>query len=385
MKKIIYSILILAVVACGKKNPSVDDIIASKDIGAIRAKKKALNINKQAIETEINQLSDAIEKLAPNKKVPLVTALKVEQKAFNHFIELQGNVQTKQNLVLMPEYAGILTQVYVKEGQFVKKGQTLAKIDDGGLSQQLAQMQIQSELAKTTFERQERLWNQKIGSEIQYLQAKTAYQAQDKSISQMRKNLAKTTIRAPFSGRIDDIITEKGSVVAPGQTQILRIVNLNQMYVEASVPERYISSIKKGTKVTVEIPVLNKSVEGVIRQAGSFISPTSRTYTIEIAIPNKDGNIKPNLTTRLKIIDYINSKAFLIPQNLISENAEGDQYVYTLAKNDKNETIAKQQTIETGKSQGSLIEVTTGIKANDELISEGARSVKNNQVIEVLK
>jgi len=385
MKKLIYSLLVVIVAACGRKEPSVEDIIASKDIEAIRAKKKALSTKKQAIDAKIVQLSDAIEKIDPNKKVPLVTTLAVKSEIFNHYIELQGNVQTKQNLVLTPEYAGILTKVYVKEGQAVKKGQILAKIDDGGLGQQLAQMQIQSELAKTTFERQERLWNQKIGSEIQYLQAKTSYEAQKKAVSQMRQNLAKTIIRAPFSGRIDDVITEKGAVVAPGQTPIIRIVNLNQMYVEAFVPERYISSVKKGTTVNVEFPVLNQSVDAKIRQAGSFINPTSRTYTVEVAVPNKQGTIKPNLTAKLKINDYTNPKALLIPQNLISENAEGVQYVYAIAKNAKNETIAKQQTIATGKTQGSTVEVLSGIKANDQLISEGARSVKNNQVIEVLK
>jgi len=370
MKKILYVLLIVTLVACGKKEPSVGDIIASKNIEDIRNKKKALGIEKQAIEAKIAQLSDAIEKIDPNKKVPLVTTLTVKDTLFNHFIELQGNVQTKQNLVLTPEYAGILTQVYVKEGQAVRKGQILAKIDDGGLGQQLAQMQIQADLAKTTFERQERLWNQKIGSE---------------TISQMRQNLAKTNIRAPFSGRIDDVITEKGSVVAPGQTPIIRIVNLNQMYVEAAVPERYISSVKKGTNVNVEFPVLNQSLSAKVRQAGSFINPTSRTYTVEVAVPNKRGDIKPNLTAKLKINDYTNTKALLIPQNLISENALGEQYVYAIARNAKNETIAKQQTITTGKTQGSAVEILSGIKANDQLISEGARSVKNNQVIEVLK
>ena len=140
---------------------------------------------------------------------------------FNHYVELQGNVSTKQNLVIFPEYSGILTRVYVKEGQKVSKGQTLAKIDDGGLSQQVAQLQIQADLAKTTFERQERLWNQKIGSEIQYLQAKSTYEAQQKAVSQLQQQIGKTIVRAPFSGTIDDVITEQGSVVAPGQSQLI--------------------------------------------------------------------------------------------------------------------------------------------------------------------
>lgn len=386
MKNILYLLFIATtIVACGNKEASVQEIIDSKDIKAIRAKKKALGSKIQTIESEIEQLSAAIEKIDPNKKIPLVTTLSVKETAFNHYIELLGNVETKQNLVLTPEFAGILTEVYVTEGQAVRKGQLLAKIDDGGLSQQLAQMQIQSDLAKTTFERQQRLWNQKIGSEIQYLQAKASYEAQNKSLSQMRKNIAKTAVKAPFSGRIDDVITEKGSVVAPGQTPLLRIVSLNNMYVEAAVPEKYISTVKKGTDVVVDFPVLGTSLNANIRQAGSFINPASRTYTIEVAVPNKNGSIKPNLTAKLRINDYTNAKALLIPQNLISENAEGDQYVYAIGKNDKGINIAKQQTITTGKIQGDLIEVLTGIKSNDQLISEGARSVKNNQVVEVLK
>ena len=384
MKKLIYILFITSLVSCGSKEATVESIIASKDIKSIRAKKKELSNQQQGIINQIEQLDLAIEKMDPNKKIPLVTAFAVKDTLFNHFVELQGSLQTKQNLVLTPEFSGVLTQVNVKEGQYVKKGQILAKVDDGGLSQQLAQMEIQTQLAKTTFERQERLWNQKIGSEIQFLQTKTNYEAQQKAVSQLKKTISKTLITAPFSGTIDDLITEKGSVVAPGVSQILRIVNLNKMYAEVDVPERYISSIKKGTNTLVEIPVLGKTYPTVIAQTSSFINPVNRTYTIEIPVPNKEKLIKPNLTARLKINDYKNEKSILIPQNLISENAEGIQYVYTVGKNSKNETVAIQKTIETGKTQGPVVEVLKGITAGDLLIEEGARSVKNEQPIQVL-
>ena len=384
MKNIFYPLFVLLLISCGSKGTSVEDIIDSKDIKSIRAKKKELTDSQQEIAAQIKQLDIVIDNLDPNKKVPLVTAFTVKDTLFNHYIELQGSLQTKQNLVLMPEFSGILTQVYVKEGQYVSKGQTLAKIDDGGLSQQVAQLEIQSQLAKTTFERQERLWNQKIGSEIQYLQAKTSYEAQQKAVDQLKSTLNKTVITAPFSGTIDNIITEKGSVVAPGASQILRIVNLNDMYVEVSVPERYISTVKKGTATLVEIPVLGKSYPSKVTQTSSFINPTNRTYTADISVPNKEKLIKPNLSARLKINDYQSEKAILIPQNLISENAEGTQYVYTIGKNAKNQTIASQKIIETGKTQGSLIEILKGITSGDMLIQEGARSVKNEQPIQVL-
>lgn len=384
MKNIIYPLIVLLLIGCGKEETTVESVIASNDVKVIRAKKKELTDQQKALITKIEQLEAAIDKIDPNKKVPLVTAFKVKDTLFNHYIELQGSLQTKQNLVLTPEFSGILTNVYVKEGQYVKKGQALAKIDDGGLSQQLSQLEIQTQLTKTTFERQERLWNQKIGSEIQFLQAKTNYEAQQKAVSQLKSNLNKTVITAPFSGTIDEIITEKGSVVSPGVSQILRIVNLNQMYVQVDVPERYISTVKKGTNTLVEIPVIGKSYPSKVKQASSFINPTNRTYSIDVSVPNKEKLIKPNLTARLKITDYNNEKAILIPQNLISENAEGTQYVYTIDKNSKSETIAAQKVIETGKSQGSLVEVTKGISSGDLLIEEGARSVKNEQPVEVL-
>lgn len=385
MKKLLYLLAALFVFSCGKKDKvSTESIIASKDIESIREQKKTLTAKQQALGEEIEKLSAAIAEIDPNQKIPLVTTVIVKDTLFNHYIELQGNVQTKQNLVLTPEFNGILSNVYVKEGQQVQKGQLLAKVDDGGLSQQLGQLEVQRDLAKTTFERQERLWNQKIGSEIQFLQAKTNYQAQQKAIGQLNKSIAKTTIRAPFSGVVDDIITEKGNVVAAGQSPILRIVSLNNMYIEAEVPERYISNIKKGTNVTVEIPVLNTSIDTQIKQSGSFINPGSRTYTIEVPVKNKEKTIKPNLTAKLLINDYSSDKAILVPQNLLSENAEGDQYVYKVVKDSDNSWIAKQQVVKTGKSQGDLIEIKSGLTVNTVIIEEGARSVVDNQIIQLL-
>ena len=296
---------------------------------------------------------------------------------------MQGSVTTKDLLVIYPEFTGTLTNVYVKEGQVVKKGQLLAKIDDGGLSQQLGQLQIQYELAKTTFDRQQRLWKQKIGSELQFLQAKSNFQAQEKVVSQLQKQMEKTSVRAPFSGTIDDVITEQGSVVAAGQSQLMRIVNLGNMYIETDVPEKYINSISKNKKVQVEFPVLDKSMISKVRQVGSYINPANRTFKIEIAIPNKEKNIKPNLTARLKINDYTNKKALLIPQSIISENANGEQYVY-LIRNDQENTIAKKIIVKTGKTQGDIIEILNGLSDGDEIISEGARSVTNGQTVKIL-
>jgi membrane fusion protein (multidrug efflux system) len=256
MKNLAITIFVtLLLLACGSdKIKSVDDLVASGNLEQIRAKKAELDTQQQEITSQLKQLEGKIKELDPQEKIPLITTFTVKEAVFDHYLELQGNVSTKQNLVVYPEYSGILTRVYVKEGQRVKKGQILAKIDDGGLSQQVAQLQIQADLAKTTFNRQKRLWDQKIGSEIQYLQAKSNYEAQEQAVNQLKNQLGKTLVRAPFSGSIDDVITDQGSVVAPGQSQLFRIVSLRNMYIETDVPERYISDIVPGKLVRVEFP-----------------------------------------------------------------------------------------------------------------------------------
>ena len=388
MKNIFSLVIItLLVVSCGgeKKNNSIETVLEGNNLETIRLKRSEVVVKQQEIADQLKQLDAKIAVLDTTKKVPLITTFTAKQEVFNHYLELQGNVSTKKNLVVFPEFNGVLTRVFVTEGQHVTKGQTLAKIDDGGMSQQLAQAQIQTNLAKTTFERQERLWNQKIGSEIQYLQAKSNYDAQVQAVNQIQQQIGKTVVRAPFSGTIDDIITQQGSVVGVGQSQLMRIVNLDDMYIETDVPERYIVNVTKGKTVEVEFPVLGKTIEAKVRQAGDFINPANRTFKVEVAVPNKERTIKPNLTAKLKINDYTNKEALLIPQSIISENAEGEQYIYVVKnKNENEEGVAERVIIETGKTQGDVIEVLKGIENGAEIVQEGARSVKNGQTVKVI-
>ena len=386
--KNIFSITLLSllILSCGdgKKETSVEDVIASQDLTQIRAKKDEITNKQIENAAQLKLLDDEISKLDTNKKMPLITSFKATEVAFNHYLELQGNVDTKNLLTITPEYSGILSKVFIKEGQRVSEGQILAKIDDGGLSQQLAQFQIQTDLAKTTFERQARLWEQKIGSEIDYLQAKSNYEAQTEAVNQLKQQIAKTTVRAPFSGTIDDVITEQGNVVAAGQTPLMLLVNLNDMYIATNVPESHINSVTKNKNVIVELPVLGKTINAKIHQVGSFINAANRTFKIEVAIPNKDKTIKPNLTAKLKINDYSNPKAILIPQSIISENANGEQYIYVVKDRKDNIGITERVIIKTGKTQDDVIEVLEGISPDDEIIKEGARSVKQGQTVEII-
>lgn len=387
MKNIkILIILALIISSCGnKKEKSLDAVLESNNLSELKERRSTIDTKQQKLSDQMALLNEKIAKLDTVKNIPLITTFKAKQEVFNHQLEIQGNVTTKNLLVITPEFNGILTNVYVKEGQQVKKGQLLAKIDDGGLSQQLAQLEIQSNLAKTTFERQKRLWDQNIGSEIQYLQAKSSYESQVEAVNQLNQQISKTNVRAPFSGAIDDVITEQGSVVMAGQSQLMRIVNLDDMYIETDIPESYIGDVTKGKNVTVEFPILGKTIETKIRQAGAFINPANRTFKVEVSVPNKEKNIKPNLTARLKINDYTNENALLIPQSIISENADGEQYIYVISnKNSQGEGDAKRVIIKTGKTQGDVIEVLEGIEDGAEIVREGARSVKDGQTVKVV-
>lgn len=388
MKNSIYMLIALIFLfSCGGNQPqSVDDLIAQGNLESLRAKKSEISEQQKQLEANIRLLDSAIANKSGEENLPLVTTFKTEERKFDHFLELQGGVKTKQNVLIYPEMAGTLQRVYVKEGQRVSKGQLLASIDDGGMGSQLAQLRTQADLAKTTFERQKRLWEQKIGSEIQYLQAKTNYEATENTVKQAESQLGKSTIRAPFSGIIDDVIKDQGTVVSPGPgSEVFRIVNLSDMYIEVDVPETYLGGIAKGNQAIVYFPVLGDTVYTKIRQTGNFINPNNRAFSVEIPVPNRKGNIKPNLTAKVSLNDYTNEAAIVIPQSIISENAEGQQYVYIAEKGDQeNKATARKQIITTGKTQGSVVEVLTGIESGNELVKEGARSVKDGQNVQIL-
>ena len=383
-------ILLLATViltSCGEeKKTTIEYLVSSGTLKELTAKKKEITASLEAVSKDLATINRALSKKDTLQKLPLITTITAKAAVFKHYLELQGSVKTKQNILVYPEMPGILKSIAVKEGQKVAKGQLLATIDDGGLSNQVAQLSATTQLAKTMYERQKSLWDQKIGSEMQFLQAKTNSEAQKNSLDQLKKQQSKATIRAPFSGTIDEIFKEPGTVIAPGMgAEIFRIVNLNKMYVEAEVPERYITSVKKNKEVKINFPVLGKTVNSKINQVGSFINPDNRSFKIEVPVLNEDGNVKPNLTAKLEINDYTSQKAVLIPQSIISENASGAQFVYIIKnKNRKKEAVAERLIIETGKTQGDLIEVTKNLVAGSEIIMEGARTVNNGQIVKVI-
>ncbi len=384
MKKSLFLLILLAtLVSCGGDTKSVDAIISSDNMEAVKTKRAELNKQQRDLKADIDKLNEYIDTHEKKERPALITAEVINDTIFKHFVEVQGNVHTDQNVVLNAEYSGILTNVYVKAGQRVSKGQRLAKIDDGGMSSQVAQQEAQMALAQTTFERQKRLWDQKIGSEIQYLQAKTNYEASKNVTQQFRSQLAKTVITAPFSGVVDEIISDPGQVVVPGQTPIIRLVNLSDMYVKASIPETYLKNIKKGTQVKVKLASINEEFTGTVRQVSNYINPNNRSFDIQIEIPNKDGLVKPNLIATVKVNDYSSENAITVPENILQENAAGETIAYLYQPVNDSVGVAKRVILETGLSYENHTEVKSGLKKGDTIIKEGAKTLRDGQKVTI--
>ena len=385
MKNTIISVSFsLFLLACGQETEKVASSITNNKGTLDELEIQKANYTRQikGLTLALDSLNQKLEKMSGGQKRVLVTALEIKPQIFNHTIEIQANIKTRKNLQLFPEFGGRLNQILVKEGQEVKKGTLLAVIDDAGLQDQLDQMKLQLELVKTTFERTQRLWDQKIGSEMMYLEAKTRFKSQQKQVAQMRNQLSKTKIYAPFSGVIDEIIARKGSTLNPGMTPIMRIVNLDNMYVESDVPENYLANITKGSLAKVSIPVLNVTQNTVVRQTGNFIQPNNRTFRVEAPIKNPTGMIKPNLNARLSIVDYSNLEALMIPFRVIRKNAKGNSFVFILTGQEENNGyIAEQRFVTLGMSKDELVEITKGVNTEDLIVDEGVSLLVTGQKV----
>ncbi len=371
MKKLLYlSAFSLFLLSCTntKKTENIDELISAKNVKALQEKKSAL-------QADVTKIEEALATLDVKKDEALVSIMTVKDTVFNHYLDIQGSVDTKENILVQPEFSGTLLSLTVKAGDHVTKGQVLGRIDDGGMSQQLANAENQYALAKTTYERQKNLWDKKIGSEIQYLQSQTQMVSAQKSVAQIKAQLAKTIIRAPFTGSIDEVYVEKGQVVAPSVQGLMRIVNLGNMYVSTTVPESYIGKLKVGTVVDVYLTSLGKTYKGKVRQVGNFINPNNRSFGIEVALPNPDNLLRPNQVAKLKIIDYTSKNAIVVPTNVVQEDGKGDHFIYIVEGSNGKTGKAKKAIVTVGKSSDNVSEILSGITANEIIVTEGVNSI----------
>ena len=386
MNKFYTLLLIIIISGCNSsRNASIESLIESGDLEELKKRKKEYVDAMNTMKVDLNEINDGISLLDENERLTLVSKYEIQQTIFNTYIEAQANLKTRKNILILPEFQGTLEKVFVSEGQKVKKGQLLAEINDSGLNEQYEQMVIQAEFAKENFERTQRLWDNNIGSEMQYLKSKTDYEASKKMVDQMKDRLSKTKIYAPFDGEIDEIISNVGSNLIPGVSQILRLVNLDIIYAESFVSEKYISFIGEGTEAIVQIPLLNMDYKSSVNQTGNFINPSNRTFRIEVPVENFDNRIKQNLDAKIKINIYKKDDAIVIPLRIVREDAVGKNFVYVMSENNKEGVyLTSKQFITLGNKSEDKVEVTEGLDLGDIVVLEGAYSVEDSQRVKLI-
>ena len=386
MKKLIITLSLILLLSCNSsRNSSINDLINKGDLETLKKKKKEYVDLMNDLRLDLNDINNGIMLLDENEQIQVISKFNVIEKEFTTYVELQANLKSRKNVVILSEFQGSLKNLFVREGQLVKKGELLAEINDSGLKEQLDQMLIQANYTKDNFDRVKRLWEKNIGSEMQFLKAKSDFETNNKMVEQIRDQLSKTKIYAPFDGEIDEIISNLGSNLVPG-SPILRVVNLDIIYAEAQVPEKYVSSIELGTEALVSIPLLNKEITSKIVQSGNFINPNNRTFRVEAPVENKDKRIKQNLNARIKIKNYSNIKALVVPLRVIREDASGRPFIYKLAETDKKDILLTVKIfVETGANNDEEIEITKGLSIGDIIVLEGANNVEDNQRVRVIE
>jgi len=347
-----------------------------------KAKLAELQKKQDALTLEIIQLQQEIDVLdsvsATAKTGKLVTAQKAELKHFRHFIEMQGTATSKENVAILPEASGVIKQILVTEGQSVSKGQVLMILDDEALAKQIDEVQTGYELANTIYEKQKMLWEQKIGSEVQFLEAKNKKETAEKALERLNIQLSKFRVTSPINGTVDEINVNAGELASP-QRQVIRIVNLDEVQVHADASENYISAVHKGDSVLVNFPAINVSKRTIIHAVGQVINPVNRTFGVDVKLSNADKSLKANLMAIMKVSDYENKKALTVPTKWIQQ--DGNQDFLYVAVTEGGKTIAKKRTVKKGNTYNGETEILEGLIAGDNVITEGSRDITDGEVV----
>jgi membrane fusion protein (multidrug efflux system) len=353
--------------SCGPKDKNTE-------LNELKAKRSELDGQISALEKELG-ITNAV-------KARKIMTTDVVAAPFKHCVEIQGTVDAENNVVVAPQIPGLVTKIYVSEGDAVTAGQLLAETDNSAYAAQIAAIQPQLDLAKDVFQRQQRLWEQKIGSEVQYLQAKTQVDALNKQINAIQAQIELTKVKAPINGIVDQVGARVGQfATAQNPEPCFRIVNLASLKVKAEVAETYANKVKKGNKVLLYFPDIATEIEGSISFTAKFISPMTRTFTAEATLTGSNELLRPNMVSVMKIVDYENPAAILAPLNLI-QNENNMQYVY-VAVNENGVLTARRRAVTVGQVYAGNAELTSGLSLGDKLITTGYAELTEGMAIEL--
>lgn len=370
MKKIIYySALIAFLVSCSQNTDK------KVELEKLKTQHDQLATQIAQLEAEINpEGSNAEQKAIAVKVTPSVACV------FNHYIDVQGTVDGDQNIAVSPQMAGIVTAVYVKEGSPVKKGQVMAELDAQVLKQSLEEVNTQLQLVASIYEKQNALWEKKIGSEIQFLQAKNNKESLENRVSTMKEQLKMAKVISPISGTVESVPLRVGQMASPGMpTSTIRVINMSVAKISADVAETYATRIKDGNTALVSLPDLGKDIETKLNFTSRYIDPTNRTFRVECKISSKEVELRANMIAYIKIKDYTNENAFCMPINLVQSNQDG-KFVY-VAKQEGADYTAEVRMIKTGMDYNGVIEVLEGITAGDNVITSGFQSLNAGEKV----
>lgn len=370
---IITGLLIFS--ACGAPAPQENE--GPKDLAGLQNEKRELQKQLQEIGKKLEETEAKIVELDPSlaKSAILVTTDTMTKVEFKHFVNMQSTIQSEDVAKLSSEMGGRITSIPVKEGQYVRRGQLLAKVDASQLEKSLAELETSLSLARDVYERQKRLWDQNIGSEIQYLEAKNGVERLEKSKESLKNQMAKTNIYAPLNGVVDQIMNEVGELAAPG-FPVLQVTDVRRLKVVADLPENYLLAVKRGEKVDIHVPAIDKTISGKINLVGQTIDPSNRTFKVEAKINNEGGVLKPNLLADMKINDYSVEDVIVLSADLVQQEVGGKNFVY-VAQKEGDQWFAQKRYITLGQSGDNQLVIKSGLKENEIVIVEGSLSLND--------
>ncbi len=342
------------------------------------ARLASLKEQKAKLDTEIAALEQALGR-GTEKRLRTVALTELKADPFSHYIDLQGRVDADESVVATSKMPGALTRVLKDNGDFVKKGQLLAEIDDAVILKSLAELQGQLTVATDLYERQKSLWDQKIGSEVQYIQAKNGKESFERSIATLKENWALTKIYAPISGTVDMVMLRSGQAIAPG-IPLCNILDLTQLKVKGDVTESYVTKVNKGDEVQVFFPDSKTEINTRVTYVSKSINPVSRTFIVECDLKGK-GEYRANQIAVMKIVDYHNPKAITIPVNLVQRAEEGEFVLIAENTENPNQVIAKKVMITQGQNYNGVVEILSGLKEGDKVISTGFQDINNGETV----